>query len=511
MSMKRIWLPIVVILSILAGSCSGKTEDVAATVDNKEKVLTYAFTFSRNVLDPGVDKYYMGLRCGALETLTKIDTEQMEVVPWLAESWSSLDGVNWEFKIREGAKFSDGSDLTAEAVKASIEQLIGKNKGLNNALKIASMEADGQILKIVTKEVHPNLFSELAHPQTAVIVAGTSDVETNPIGTGPYAIANFVPNAEIDLVKNSYYWDGEPKLDKVKFLMNSDANSRMMALQSGDVDVISHAPIDSLSVLEGDENLAVDSVQGISRVHDVLYNVTKVNNPYLRKGIDALIDRQVIVDTVLGGQAVPAKGPFVEGYSFAANYSVHPFDLELALENFGKAGLKVSDGMVSQADGSPLSLKFVIYTAQPAFPPIAQMIQANATQLGIEMEIAIVDGIDEYLLNNEDWDMAMYSCFKVPRGDAGYYLNTFIMPGAMYAYSRIQNDYLGDLISRFNTEPDVVSRSALAKEAAQIIDDENYISYIAVPNIISAYNKRVIGWKTDKIEYYMITKDLDIE
>lgn len=501
---------ILVLTSLTACGGGGATEEGTETPEVTEKVLTYAFTFSRNVLDPSIDKYYMGLRCGALETLTKIDTDKMEVVPWLAESWSNKDGINWEFVIKSDIQFSDGTPLDAEAVKASIQRLIEANKGLNNALKIASIEADGQTLKIVTTDVHPGLYSELAHPQTAIVQANGTDIETMPIGTGPYVITNFVPNAQIDLSKNANYWDGEPKLDKVVFLMNEDSNSRLLALQAGNADVISHPAPESLETIEADENLIVDSVKGLSRVNDVLYNIKRIDDANVRKGLDALINRQEIVDTIMVGQASVAKGPFVPGYSFAPKYSEHPFGLDIAIDYFGKAGYKIADNKVMNNDGSPVRLKFVIYTAQQTFPPISQMIQSNAQQIGIELEISIVDGIDEYLYSNEDWDMAMYSCFKVPRGDASYYLNTFIIPGAAYGYSRITDENLGRIINEFNVETDIDTRSELALQAAKIIDDENYISYFTVPNIISAYNKRVMGWETNPIEYYMITKDLDV-
>ncbi len=259
--MKKIVTMSLIVLAVLV------TQQMAMA----EKNLSFLFNFSTNILDPATDKRYIPLRAGILETISRVDNNSLEVLPWLAESWKSQDAVNWEFKIRPGIQFSDGSPCDAKAVQDSIERLIEKNRGLKNTLKIASMDSNGQILKIVTSEVHPALPSDLGHPQTAILKANAPNPDTQPIGTGPFVVKNFRPHAAIELVKNKNYWNGDVHLDKAQFVMNEDANSRLLSLQSGQADVIFKPAIESLQMISAMPDLNVDAVKGI-RVHNIIYN-----------------------------------------------------------------------------------------------------------------------------------------------------------------------------------------------------------------------------------------------
>ncbi len=500
--MKKMFVLSIVLLAVIV------THQMALA----EKKLTYLFNFSTNILDPAVDRRYTSLRAGILETLVRVDNDTLKVLPWLAESWQSRDGVNWEFKIRDNVKFSDGTPLDAKAVKDSIARLMDKSKGLKNTLKIATMTAQGQVLKIFTTEVHPGLASEFGHPQTAILKADAPNPDTRPIGTGPFVVESFRPHAEIKLVKNKNYWDGDVKLDKALFITNEDSNSRLLSLQSGQADVIFKPASESLETISAMPDLKVDAVKGI-RVHNVIYNTTRplTMKANFRKGLDALINRQEIVDIIMMGQADPAKGPFVEDFSFAPKYSEHAFGLDKAMGFFKAAGMKVVKNKVVNADGTPIKLTFMCYTSQPEFPAIAQVIQSNAMQLGIDLRIQLADNIDNWLSANNDWDLTMYSVFAVPRGDASYYLNAFINPTSPYNYGHISDPGIGKVINGFNVETDPAKRIEYAKLAAAMIDKENYISYICYPRIVSAYNKRVSGWVTSRMEYYMLTKDIDVK
>lgn len=171
----------------------------------------------------------------------------------------------------------------------------------------------------------------------------------------------------------------------------------------------------------------------------------------------------------------------------------------------------IKKNKVYNADGSAIKLVFISYTSQPEFPAITQVIQSNAMQLGIELRIQLVDNIDNWLAANNDWDLTMYSVFAVPRGDAGYYLNAFINPPSPYNYGHISDPLIGKIIHDFNVETNPEKRNAYAKKATEMIDQENYVSYICYPRIVSACNTRVKGWVTSRMEYYMLTKDLDLK
>ena len=481
-----------------------------ASEGNKEVRIVYHFT--TNTVDPAVDARNLPVRSGSHETLTKIADGTMEITPWLAQSWESEDTVNWVFTIRSGVTFQDGTPCNAEAVKASLERAISLSESVKSALLIELMEAQGQELKIVTSEPHPTLPSDLAFPPTAITKADAPDIANAPVGTGPYTITGFTANAEITLTGNPDYWDGAPKLDSVVILMNEDANARLLALQSGEADILMKPAVPSLETLTQDSDFAIDSTVGI-RDHCLLYNTAHpyVSSAAFRKGIDSLIDRDEIVNSVMLGEATAAYGPFSGVFAFAPQYERRQFGTENALKYFEEAGLAVMDGKVTD-NGTPIKLTFATYVSQAEFSAISQMIQANAQAVGIELEIKIIEKPDDWLpQNSADWDMSMFSLPAVPRGDASYYLNACIVEGGVRNYCGINNSEINTLIGEFNVTADTGKRNELAKQAAEIIDQECYISYIVYPNIANAYRGTVKGFVTSGTEYYMVSKDLDID
>jgi peptide/nickel transport system substrate-binding protein len=484
--------------------------DLPASYGKKEVRIVYHFT--TNTLDPAMDDRNLPVRSGSHETLTKIADRTMEITPWLAETWESEDAVNWIFTIRSGVTFQDGTPCDAAAVKASLERAISLSKSVKSALLIESMEAEGHKLKIVTSEPHPTLPSDLAFPPTAITKADAPDIESAPIGTGPYIITGFTPNAAITLTGNSDYWDGAPKLDSVVILMNQDANARLLALQSGEVDILMKPAVPSLAVLSQNNNYVIDSTVGI-RDHCLLYNTVHpyVSSAAFRKGIDSLINRDEIVSSVMLGEATAAYGPFSDVFAFAPKYERRPFGTENALKYFEEAGLTVKDGKVTD-NGAPIKLTFATYTSQAEFSAISQMIQANSQAIGIELEIKIIEKPDDWLPQNKaDWDMSMFSLPAVPRGDASYYLNACIAEGGVRNYCGIDNSKINALIGEFNVTGDTGKRNELAKQVTEIIDQECYISYVVYPNIANACRRTVKGFVTSGTEYYMVSKNLDIE
>lgn len=489
----------------------GNSKGTENTTTQGEKEITYLFAFSTNTLNPHIEKSYIPLRAGIAETLVKID-EDLQLKPWLLESYNSNDGKHWEFKVRKGITFQNGTALDAVIVKANIEEVIKKNPGIKNVLNIESMEVDGQNLKIVTKKPNLSFPSEFVHPNTAIIDINAPDADTKPIGTGPFAVESFTSNVEVKMKKNDNYWDGKVKLDKVNFKFSEDANARLQALQSGTADIIFKPSSESVDALKKDSNITVDSVPGL-RAHEIIYNMNRpgMGNMNFRKALDSLIDRQEIVDTIMMGQGTTAYGPFLDKFPFAINYEKNQFGLENALASLKNAGLEVEDGKVT-LERKPLKLKIATYATRPELPQIAQVLQSNAKKIGIQMEIYVADNIDEYIGKSNDWDIAIYSLLTAPRGDVSYFLNAAFASEGSLNHGHINDSNLNEAIKQFNESTDEKTRNNLAQKAVKIINKENYNSFLVNPNITVAYNnKKVTGWVTALSEYYMITKDLDVK
>ena len=490
-------------------ACSVPSQD-----SSSGKELKFVTVYAANTTDPHMVQGSFILNSGAVETLVRLDPATMKLAPWLAEKWESEDAQNWTFTLRQGVKFHNGKPMTAEAVKASLEDSIANNQGAAKAVRIASIEApDEHTLKITTDGVYPALPSNLVHYNTAITdVAAEGDL---PIATGAFKFESFDPAGEAVLVKNTDYWDGEAKLDRVVMTANEDANARLLALQAGDADVIYRPSLESVQSISNDANLATDSVPG-TRVYHVIYNYVGANsalwnNLEFRKGMDALMDRDGIAKNVLNGQANVAYSVFPGNYPFSPESVQHDSGTEAALEHFKAAGLEVADGKVTY-NGAPLTLNLATYDARPELPLIAQVLRDSAAKVGITMEINVADNIDEELPKGT-FDLATYSLLTISRGDGSFFLNSAFSADGAQNHGRLNDPNLQQQIEAYNTEADDAKRTEMAKGVATYIEDQYYNSYLVVPNETAAYNKKVTGWVTpsNEFEYQMITKDLDIE
>ena len=502
-----------ILVGLLAGAlmltgCQGSTATKEEETEGKH--LSFLYNFATNSLDPHVDSSYVPLRAGITETLMKLDEEKLTVTPWLAESFEGEDGQNWTIHIREGVTFHNGKELDADAVKDSLARAVKESIAVKNALKIKEMKADGQVLKIQTTEPFPEFISELVNPNTAIIDVSEDDIINRPVGTGPFELSSFSPGSKLEVERYKDYWDGAAKLDAVTFAFNEDASARTLALKSGQVDIVYRPEVESLESLKAEKGMVVDSTSTF-RVHQMTMNMQReeMKDVNVRRGIDALIDRKEIVDTILLGHAEPAIGPFLPSLPFAPSYEED--GQEDAVAYLKKAGYTIKDG-VMQKDGKPLSLTLLTYSARADLPLIAQVFQSDAKKIGIAVKIRQIDVPEDYMGGNRDWDLATYSNLTAPRGDAGYYLNATYHPKGALNFSGAEEPELTSIIDELNRTVDQEKRAELSEAAADYVHDHMINSFILHPSTIVAYDgDRVKNWVTTKSEYYMITNELDVK
>ncbi|PTM58010.1 nickel ABC transporter substrate-binding protein [Desmospora activa] len=507
--MKREYkLGLVLLLSIVVlTACSVGSGDERGG----EKEVNLLFNFATHSLDPNVDSSYVPLRAGVTETLVRLNDEKLEIEPWLAESWDSEDGKEWTIQLRDGVTFHNGKPMDGKAVKASLERAMNDNVAIKNALRIESIEVDGNTLHIKTKGYFPEFPSELVSPYTSIIDVTETDFVNRPIGTGPFAVTSFTPGSVVKLKRYDDYWDGPAKLKSAQFSFNEDANARSLALESGSADIVFRPEVESVPHLEELEGITVESTSTF-RVHQLTMNLQRkaLQDVNVRKAVDALLDRQSIVDTILHGHAEVAEGPFMPSFSFAPDYSKKERGPEAARTYLKKAGYTEKNG-VMQKDGKPLRFTLLTYGSRADLPLIAQVFQSDAKKLGIQVEIRQIEIPEEYMAANRDWDLTTYSNLTAPRGDAGYYLNATYHPDGALNFSGADDDKLTALLDELNVTVDPKERALLSEEIAQYVDQKVLNSFVLYPHTLVAYNAdKVKNWVTTRSEYYMLTNELDV-
>ncbi|MDK8180232.1 nickel ABC transporter substrate-binding protein [Paenibacillus sp. UMB4589-SE434] len=499
---------------ILLTSCSDNTQKTEGN-ELGEKSVTILHSLPNESLDPHNE--WIALRAGITETLLRLD-DNMQVAPWLAVKWEAKDDHTWQFIIRDGVTFQDGTKLDAAAAKASFERAIADSKALAAALKIQNMEASGQVITFTTSEPHPAFATELVHP-TASIVSITAENKMGkaafnkaPVGTGPFQVNGYIPGQEISLSRFDGYWDGKAKLSAVKFLFNADANVRTLAFQSKHADIVYHLAPEALGTIGQDPQLAVQSVPSL-RTHYFTYNPksTSVSDILVRKAIDKLIDRDTIVKDIMLGHANPSNGPFHSLLPFGNKGGYTKFNPQEALTLLASAGYKSNMNGKMEKNGNVLQLKLIAFSGiNPELPLIPLLLQSEAAKIGVDIQILSVEYPDVYIKDHTDWDLSTSSYLTSPRGDGASFINAAYVPGGSYNPANIRLDQLDPIVKELNATSDVQTRNHLTQKAVQVINEANVHSFIIHPNILVGVNQRVLNWKPGAEEFYIVTNKMDV-
>ena len=276
----------------------------------------------------------VSLATHVFEPLTLTDRNG-RLIPGLATSWKSLDPLTWEFKLRPGVRFHDGSELTADDVVFSIERpktMQGSPASFTSFVRpfIEVIAVDKATVRIRTAVPHVlvpyDLNSIFIVSKKAASGAGNADFDNGKaaIGTGPFKLVSFQRGDRIELARNDAYWGAKPAWDKVTFRMMSNDAARIAALLSGDVDAIENVPTADVARLSSDARFKVDRQTSwrtlfwhMDQYRDVTPFATDksgkplAKNPFrdarVRLAISKAINRDAIVSRVMEGLAVPAS------------------------------------------------------------------------------------------------------------------------------------------------------------------------------------------------------------
>ena len=512
--MKR-WLFLVFTLIFSAAIFAGCGSDKADTSTLKVGVTNFA-----DSLEPTENYFgWVVMRYGMGETLAKFD-EKMNVQPWLAESWKiSDDHLTWTFKIRDGVKFSNGKDLTAEAVKASIERAFAKNKRAETFFKYKEIKADGQNLIITTEKPEPNMPGFLADPLFLIVdtsVEGERDfAKQGPICTGPYVCESFTKEKAV-MKKNPHYWDGEVPYETVEIPSIDDPNTRAMALQSGEVDMAVNIGAGDIGLFNDASKFHIDRIASLRVVLARINQKGVLGDPKVRAAFISMCDRKSYNEIILKGTFIEGKAPIPPSMDYGFDQLTDPnhYDVERAKKLLDEAGWKDTDGDgIRDKDGKPLSVDFVVYNSRAELPIYAEAVQADAKKVGIDVKIKSVDYnlIDKMGINGE-YDLLISNITTANTGDPEIFLNWYWRtnkdgdnPQNGSGYS---NPALDAKFAELSTEFDKAKRRQLMIDIQQIIMNDGAGLFLGYPetNIISS--TKITGATMYPSDYYWVTNKI---
>ena len=428
-----------------------------------------------------------------IDTLITLDAEQ-NLVPSLAHTWTVADdGLSVTFELREGVRFSNGTELTAQHVVTVFERLLDPETGSGNAWRMAGVTAidapDALTVVLTLDSPNPSLLGHLASSNALGIFdpVGVEDgsINTRPIGTGPFMITDFQPGTRVLLERNPHYWqEGLPYLDAVDIRIIGDETVRRSALVTGDIDWAFSVPPQAVEELDARDDVLVDrAAAGAYYYIGVNTEEGPLADVRVRQAIAFAINRDNIAAAAEFGNAQVTQDPIPPSSAWHFGYAPYAYDPERARALLAEAGY---------ADGFEIEImptSFIEATIRAA-----QVIQADLAAVGVRASIRTLEWA-EWLQEQGDGNYDTYVCSWNGLVDPDDFFYAQHRTGEVFNFTGYSNPTVDELLDEARMLPEFDDRRPLYEEINRHIVDEAPYIYLYNPLEIHAYAPDVMGFQ----------------
>ena len=407
-----------------------------------------------------------------------------DLVPAVASDVKiSDDAKTYTFTLREGVLFHDGTAVTVEDVKYSIDRY-AEAQGESSAFSIVSdvVIQDDKTIVVNLKESYSEFLAMMV---IAIIPQSNEDVTGNPIGTGPFKFVSYTPGQNIVLEKHEGYWkENTPALDQVEFKFIADVDTAFVELQAGTIDIMKYLTAAQASTL-GEEYQIIEG--SMNMVHGMYMNseYEPLNNQLVRQAICYAVDKDMVNNFIFGGKSkiigshmIPALSKYYEPEA----ESVYAYDPMKAKELLAEAGY---------ADG--FDLVITVASSYSQHVDTAQILAEQLNQVGIRATINLVE-----------WSTWLEEVYQGGEFQATVIaFDGTLVPGELmmrYKSDSSKNfmNYANEEFDRVFTEAyetvDDEKKAELYKEAQMVLAEDAAAVYIEDPANLVAVNKDFAGY-----------------
>ena len=413
----------------------------------------------------------------------------------LAESWEAPSPQTYIFKLRRGAKFHDGTEVTSDAVQASFQRAADPATGAAAAVRAIAARA----AKITTPDPYTVQF-DLAEPN-GVFLADVGEISivpknfdvAKPIGTGPFQFVDWVRNQQVSFKKfDGYFRQGYPFLDTVTFRTVPDEDQKLSLLRTGQLDFVEVIPLPRVEDLqkEGKYPLVMidDETKPSSYICRINCAKAPLDNPKVRQAINYALDREAMLDINFGFGGI--KSNFVPTKHWAFNPSARSYntrDLAMSKKLLAEAG-----------HGSGLTIELKHHTVDATYTSLAQLIQAQLGEAGIKVNLVAMElGVwVDTVFSKKDFQLAQSGNSVRADPDAIF--------SDMYDQSRVnggsigwKNDEAQRLLGEGRTSLDREARKRIYFRLQEIIQEESPILIMNGIPFPQAATPAVQGYQSD--------------
>jgi peptide/nickel transport system substrate-binding protein len=482
--------------SLPLGSASSVGAQTTATQ------ITIAQPAEATTMDPGRSTQVLTVNYfyNLYDTLTAWDVS-LKLGPALATSWKSVNDTAWEFTLRPGVKFHDGAPLTAEDVKTTIERNLipGRTVVQPGFSTIDAVEiVNPSTVRVVTKKPDPLLPVRMAQmgsqilPARFTTEAGAKDLARKPVGTGAYRFVEWVKDERLIMEANRDWWGWggkAPAIERVVWKPIPEDFPRIVALDKGEVDIITNVPPDQI---KGIENGRLTRVVSVPATRTVTFTINGTQPPAsdkrVRQAMHCALDVNAIVKNLYAGQGKPFSGGLADtDFGYNAALKPYPYDPAKARQLLADAGYPGGIDVTLYAGlGTMVNDKHLVESIADTWSKSGIRAKVQTMEMGARQRMLNDRTIppNSLLLGNPqstllDADGSLWRLFH-PNGLAGKYW-TGSQPGQRFH----------DLMEQARYTLDPRKRKELYAEATQIVHDEKPWLELFQEIIVYGTTKRV--------------------
>ena len=479
------------------GSLAVATALVTGAVALPAQAATLRMAWSQDAtgLDPHKQTAFSSLRLLELvyEPLVSLDPE-LNIVPAIAASWEfAPDAKTLTFKLNPEAKFSNGAKVTSADVKASFERILDEATAAaarSNFLSIASIDTPDEetvVFNLNTPDVP--ILAAMANINAAIVPAseiGSGAVGTTALGSGPFKLDSWEPNAKEVLSANPDWAGGDLAIDGIDVTVLPDETAILASLRAGQIDfALLNDPLIA-TLVPNEPNLQ------LNRVGALAYNVLQLNpsrppmdNLKVRQAMSCAINRQEIIDAALVGEGA------VTGPMTVPAFAQDPNTLFCYTQDVDKAKALMSEA--GFADG--FTAKVIAATGEPPVAASeAQVLQAQLAEIGITLDIEMMElnvYVDRWLAG--DFDMAVAQNGGRP-DPYPMYNRYFTKDGNLLKVSNFVDDTLDSLMKQGQAETDPAKRVTIFQEFERHLAEQSPWLWLSTSFSYTAQLKTVTGF-----------------
>ena len=470
------------IILLILTACGQKEEVV-----KPKEVLKVALANKPRSFDPqrNTDSSTLAVTKQIYNNLFSLD-ENGDVVSELVEKYSIGEDKSITLQLKKGILFHDGSEMKALDVKKSLERnlRIPVSKVLVESIERIDV-LDDYSLKIIQKNSPFILLHNLAHSSTGVV----KEIEENEngvnlVGTGAYKIKDWKIAEKITLERFNNYFEGAPKVEEIVFQTIPESSNRLIALETKEIDIAYDISANDIKGIEKKPDLRV--INRPSLGSDFLtINTERLKDKRVRQALDYAIDKDSIIKAVYEGYGVVPNSilsPNVFGYS--KEEKRREYNPEKARE------------LLKEAGAENLKLKLWIYD-EPSRQQMAQIIQANLKEVGVEAEIIVAEVSTFLQYTGRGEHDVLIGLWYVSTGDAdyGYYpLLHSSSRGPIGNRSFYSNVKVDNLLDGARATSNIDERKEQYREVQDIVFEEVPLLPIAYKNYVIGLQKNVEGF-----------------